>query len=153
MRLDIKKLYVKDKIGQDKTKLKPWPRKYTLTHSDLTGDLFLTIARAFELNQISDFYTRVMRDEVLAEWIKGETYSLHVNCHVSGGICFGSASLRDKIFRRELPLALEAICNGDRRLFELFNYLVDSSVIMHFNSKKKGFHKTDNWEKIRDYLI
>ena len=43
------------------------PRKYTLTHSDTTGDLFLTISREYDEKQISGWYTKFMRDEVLGE--------------------------------------------------------------------------------------
>jgi len=42
------------------------PRRYTLTHSDVTGNLYLTIGPDYNLNQISGWYTRFMRDEVLA---------------------------------------------------------------------------------------
>jgi hypothetical protein len=57
------------------------PRRYTLTHSDITGDLFLTIGPAFDQAQISGRYTRLMRDEVLAEWLEDELLpSLHVYC-------------------------------------------------------------------------
>jgi hypothetical protein len=48
------------------------PRCYTLTHSDTTGDLFLTIGPDFDRAQISGLYTRLMRDEVLAEWREDE---------------------------------------------------------------------------------
>jgi hypothetical protein len=48
------------------------PRRYTLTHSDATGDLFLTVSESYEQEAISGFYTRLMRDEVLAEWLDGE---------------------------------------------------------------------------------
>lgn len=44
------------------------PRCCTLTHSDMTGDLFLTIGSTYDEQQISGLYTRLMRDEVLAEW-------------------------------------------------------------------------------------
>ena len=40
------------------------PRRYTLTHSDQTGDLFLTIGPEVNHAQISGWYTRLMRDEV-----------------------------------------------------------------------------------------
>ena len=43
-------------------------RCYTLTHSDTTGDLFLTIGPKHDREQISGLYTRLMRDEILAEW-------------------------------------------------------------------------------------
>lgn len=45
------------------------PRRYTLTHSDRTGHLFLTIGSDYDGAQISGWYTRWMRDEVLAEWL------------------------------------------------------------------------------------
>jgi hypothetical protein len=47
-------------------------RCYTLTHSDTTGELFLTIGPDFDRAQISGLYTRLMRDEVLAEWREDE---------------------------------------------------------------------------------
>ena len=66
------------------------PRRYTLTHSDSTGDLYLTIGADYNREQIAGWYTRFMRDEVLAEW-KDNAHgtSLHVYCHVSGGLVFG----------------------------------------------------------------
>src|SRR5512136_237420 len=83
------------------------PRRYTLTHSDATGDLFLTIGDDYDRAQVSGFYTRLMRDEVTAEWMAGaDGLELHVHCHVSGGVVLGGAAMRDAIFRRELPLVL-----------------------------------------------
>jgi len=35
------------------------PRHYTLTHSDSTGDLFLTIAPEVDRNQTAGWYTRL----------------------------------------------------------------------------------------------
>ncbi len=94
------------------------PRRYTLTHSDATGDLDLTIGASYDRGQVSGVYTRLMRDEVLAEWTAGAKGSeLHVFCHVSGGLVFGGAAMRDTIFRRELPLVFEAFRHGDRALF------------------------------------
>ena len=49
------------------------PRCYTLTHSDATGDLFLTIGPQYDREQVSGWHTRLMRDEVLAEWIDEES--------------------------------------------------------------------------------
>ena len=44
-------------------------RCYTLTHSDFSGDLFLSVGSEFDTKAISGFYTRIMRDEVLVEWL------------------------------------------------------------------------------------
>ena len=67
------------------------PRRYTLTHSDRTGHLFLTIGPDYDQKQISGFYTRLLRDEVLAEWQNDENgYTLHVYCQMGMDLDGGS---------------------------------------------------------------
>ena len=128
-------------------------RCYTLTHSDFSGDLFLSVGLEFDTKAFSGFYTRLMRDEVLAEWLKQDgNYSLHVYCHVSGGIIVGTAGWRDSIFRHELPLVLRSICNGDRGIFETELSLKDSAIFVHFKSSNKKFDKVEQWGKPKDYL-
>ena len=64
-----------------------FPRRYTLTHSDRTGNLFLTIGSDYDYKQIKGWYTRLMRDEVLAELIIDEDGpALHVYCQVVRGL-------------------------------------------------------------------
>jgi hypothetical protein len=43
-------------------------RRYTLTHSDRTGELQLSIGQDWHHAQFSGWYKKLMRDEVLAEW-------------------------------------------------------------------------------------
>ena len=43
------------------------PRRYTLTHSDVTADLFLTIGLIYAYDKVN-----AMRDEVLGEWINAQ---------------------------------------------------------------------------------
>jgi len=92
-RLIPEKLHVKYLSGATAdAPVAPW--FYTLTHSDSTGDLFLSIGSDYDKKQISGLYTRLMRDEVLAELRKdSEGFSLNVYCHVSGGFVFGSYGL------------------------------------------------------------
>jgi hypothetical protein len=128
------------------------PRRYTLTHSDSTGDLFLTIAPEVERKQIAGWYTRLMRDEVLAEWQEGkEGPALHVFCHVSGGFIFGSAGMRYGIFQRELPLVLEAFRWGDGGLFEAEPELDRAPIWIHFQSTDRRFQKTERWGTPAEY--
>jgi hypothetical protein len=92
------------------TALRPAPprsRRYTLTHNDITGNLRLSIGPDFNEEQISGFYTRLLRDEVVAEWVQigASGYALHVYCHVSGEEKWlAPPLLRNYIFRREMPL-------------------------------------------------
>jgi hypothetical protein len=75
------------------------PRYYTLTHSDTTGDLFLSIGSCYTKKQTSKLYTRFMRDEVLVELAKDlSQLVLNVYCHVSGGLVLGRAKWRYGIF-------------------------------------------------------
>ena len=128
------------------------PRRYTLTHSDLTGDLFLSIGSDYNYKQISGLYTRFMRDEVLAEWKEnGEGMSLHVYCHVSGGLILGRAGWRESIFRSEMPLVLEAIRYGDRELFEANSELELSRIFVHFQSSRRNASRIEAWGTLADF--
>ena len=50
-------------------------RKYTLTHSDETGELFLTIGKDYDYESIN----YKLRDEALGSWEKEKKYYLLVN--------------------------------------------------------------------------
>ena len=50
------------------TPLLPLPRRYTLTHNDVTGALALSIGPNYNSAQLEGWYVRMIRDEVLAEW-------------------------------------------------------------------------------------
>ncbi len=148
--LNPEKLHIvyKDSVEVDKLII---PRKYTLTHSDSTGDLFLTIGSEYDFDQISNHYTRFMRDEVLAEWLmKDNHYELHFYLHVSGGFCFGWAGLRDRIFRYHLPLVLQAIRHGDNKLFDMMPKIKDSQIFVHFQSNRKKYDKIENFGQIKE---
>jgi hypothetical protein len=127
------------------------PRRYTLTHSDITGQLFLSIGNDYDTKQISGLYTRLMRDEVLAEFTQEEDgLVFRVHCHVSGGFVLGTARWRYNIFRHELPLVLEAIRYGDRALFEQNPQLDNTPVLISFKSTDKRFNKVENWGTMAD---
>ncbi len=126
------------------------PRCYTLTHSDRTGELILTIGAVHDVDQVGGWYTRLMRDEVLAEWISvGSNHELHVHCEVGRGL--GWASMREGIFRRELDLVLEAIRHGDRVLFSLEQKLDAARIVVHIHMKQKVDDKLEDWGTPSDY--
>jgi hypothetical protein len=132
------------------------PRCYTMTHSDRTGDLYLTIGPAHDLEQIAGWYTRFMRDETLAEWRTGQDGpSLHVHCHVCGGLAFGTARLRDRIFRRVLPLVLEALRYGDRALYDAHPELDQAPIRVHFHARlarwRTRYDRVESWGIPADY--
>jgi magnesium dechelatase len=150
-RLNPEKLSIKF-LGNEQTDRFAFPRYYTLTHSDRTGNLFLTIGREYDRKQVSGLYTRLMRDEILAELVRdNEGAALHVYCHVSGGVVLGTAGWRYRIFQDELPLVLEAIRYGDRALFETDPAVNQTQVTVHFVSHKLEYNKTENWGELYKY--
>jgi hypothetical protein len=150
-RLNPNKLHVSHLSGTATANM-TIPRRYTLTHSDRTGDLFLSIGSQYDTKKISKLYTRLMRDEVLAELVNNEgKLEFRVHCHVSGGFIVGSAGWRYNIFRSELPLVLEAIRYGDRTLFEKNPELDHVSIYIHFHSGKKRYNIVEQWGTMADF--
>ena len=150
-RLNPSKLHVSysAEIEQDVLIL---PRRYTLTHSDITGDLYLIIGKQYNETQISNWYTRLMRDEVLAEWVVQDKQNcLNVYCHVSGGFIFGTARFRYNIFRKELPLVFEVFRYGDKRLFDRYPELDKSPIWVYFQAKHEHYKLKENWGTLEDY--
>lgn len=119
------------------------PRRYTLTHSDSTGELFLTVG----MNYAWDKVDRLMRDEVLSEWVQiGNMVYFVVYVYIDGGqFSEDVAGKRNEIFRRELPLALNAIRYGDRALFDAYPFLKQAGIIVNFQSSYPQFAKQEYW--------
>jgi hypothetical protein len=150
-RLNPDKLHVKFLTGTTTEDL-ILPRRYTLTHSDLTGELFLSIGNQYNTKQFSKLYTRLMRDEVLGELSDNEgELAFRVYCHVSGGFVLGTAKWRFNIFQSELPLVLESFRYGDRDMFEHNPQIDASPVFIHFKSTAGQFNKIEHWGLIADY--
>ncbi len=119
------------------------PRRYTLTHSDETGDLFLTIGNEYAWDKVNT----KMRDEVLGEWIvNGGCLYFYVYVYIDQGeYSQNAATKRNEVFRRELPLALTAIRYGDRLLFNKYAYLDCATIIVNFISTYPQFARQENW--------
>jgi hypothetical protein len=128
------------------------PRRYTLTHSDTTGDLFLAIGQEYDRDALSGWYHSFMRDEVLGQWTETEErLSLYVYCHVSGGLAVGPAGWRYQIFQRELPLVLEALRYGDSGLFIAHPELDQAPIWVHFRARQHRYQRAEPWGTPADY--
>jgi len=125
------------------------PRRYTLTHSDITAELFLTIGLNYAYDKINE-----MRDEVIGEWIKiEEEYFFNVFLYIDGQFGTIQSGIRNAIFRRELPLALEAIRYGDKYFFSAHPELDNAPIIVYFNSTTPYFNRIENWGNFSDYNL
>lgn len=123
-------------------------RKYTLTHSDLTAELFLTIGLEYACDKVGD-----LRDEVFAEWRVNNGYAFFcAYVYVNGQKNPTVSALRNTIFRRELPLALQAIRYGDRKLFNTYPYLDYVPIYIYFISQSQEYNRIENWGTMKDYM-
>ena len=122
-------------------------RKYTLTHSDTTGDLFVTIGLNYARDKFGEF-----RDEVILEW-KDEDGNkiLYGKVLIDGDGIFGSEKIRNRIFMTEMPLALQAIRYGETEFFRINEELDDSVVLIHFKSNDPYYDKVCNFGNMNMY--
>ena len=119
------------------------PRNHTLTHSDFTGELFLTIGIQFAWDKVNPD----MRDEVIGLWKMNED-SLYYNVYINldkEEHDFNEAIRRNEIFRRELPLALTAIRYGDRCIFDLYPNLDCAIIVVNFMSFYPELYNQEIW--------
>jgi hypothetical protein len=125
------------------------PRRYTLTHSDITGELFLNIGINYAYDKINS-----MRDEVLGHWVKlGGYYFFYVYLYVDGHLGPCVTAKRNSIFIKELPLALKAIRYGDKRFYSSYPELDNVPILVYFNSINPYFNRIENWGTFSNYDI
>lgn len=124
------------------------PRRYTLTHSDQTGQLFLSVALQYATDEITP-----IRDEVLAEWrcLGPRNFQLHAYVCVDNHCGKKEAAVRNKHFIRRLPLALGAILCGDRYFFYNRPDLHMAPAWIHFQSCYPEFCRDEYWGIMAEY--
>lgn len=147
IRLNPEKLSVQFRQGVTKTS-PILGRHYTMTHSDITAELFLTIGLQYAYDKISS-----IRDDVLAKWT-----ILNNSCILSAYVLIDNGQFdlskilkRNEIFIRELPLALETLRYGDRVLFQTYPFLDKCPIFIHFQSTYPYLNRTENWGTPSDY--
>ena len=143
-------------------------RTYTMTHSDDTGDLFVTIGLTLAQDK-----TNELRDEVYLTWqrlgnknlLYGEVLIDGINLLeelsdinllygevlIDGEGIQGTSKIRNDIFRREMPLALQAIYVADTPLFEACPHLNDTPIIINFKSADPTYNKLYTYGTIGNY--
>lgn len=108
-------------------------RKYTLTHSDDTGELFLDVGTTYN----TEAFNLELRDEVLAEWQANSTYGFILvgKVNVDGNEPNEeTANMRADIFKRELGTALKGMIYGDLAFLYTFPFLFNTPIIIYFES-------------------
>ena len=122
-------------------------RLYTITHSDITAELFVFVGQNYAEDQVTK-----MRDEVRIAWeLYNEGYALIGSVIVDGDGVIGNAYLRDDIFYNEMPTALQALRQADRFLFDKEPNLDNTPVYIHFISSNPIYNKTYDFGVIGTY--
>lgn len=123
-------------------------RKYTMTHSDETGDIFVTVGTMFAEDKVGP-----TRDEVRLEWSTLKDMPiLYGEVLIDGeGISLDKAEVRNNIFKREMPLALQAIYHADEQLFNANPELKNTPVLIHFISSQASYNKLYRFGTIGEY--
>lgn len=126
-------------------------RKYTLTHSDITAELFLDIGYVFNYDAIN----WSMRDEVLAEWRKDS----HGNFQLIGKAQVdidkhekSVSAFRFNIFQKEMSTAIKGIVLGDVPFYNNYPTLLDAPIIIQYESIYPEYNQTLYYGTPRQYL-
>lgn len=126
-------------------------RKYTLTHSDFTAELFLDIGNVYNYGAIN----QKMRDEVLAEWEKDEQgrFILEGKAYIDGGE-FGEtvSGIRFNVFNREMDTALKGIVYGDLSFYANYPALLDAPIFISYASSYPQYQQRLYYGTPRQYL-
>ena len=124
-------------------------RRYTITHSDTTAQLFVFVAKQYAEDQITE-----MRDEVRVAWEQGKKgLALIGSVLVDGEGVEGNAYIRNRIFYQEMPTALKALRQADRFLFVREPSLDSTPIYIHFISNYPSYHRTYDFGVIGSYRI
>ncbi|WP_409291157.1 staygreen family protein [Peribacillus sp. SCS-37] len=131
-----------------------WPmlgRKYTLTHSDVTGQLFLDIGLVYNYKAINPG----LRDEVLAAWKGGSDGNLYLwgSAYVDAGEFKKEiSSFRYSIFKKEMKTALEGIIYGDAGLYQRYPELLSAPIYIRYQSVFPEYQGIFYYGTPQDYL-
>lgn len=121
------------------------PRRYTLTHSDRTGHLFLSVGSEYDAAALRALQVRLERDEVLGEWIVDDLPRLDLHMAAQGGLpVFGTARMRVGIFRRYRDLVLDALRTGDSALSAAYPEVRRAPIVARFHWRR-GREEREGW--------
>lgn len=124
-------------------------RVYTMTHSDETANLYVTVG----CNIAKDQVDLKNRDEVIAYLSTDDESSILWGCVlISGeGIPCENAKKRNEIFLREMHVALRAIRVADDAFYSKHPECNNAKVFIQFRSDDEQYHRWYDFGKIAYY--
>lgn len=126
-------------------------RKYTLTHWEDTDELFLDIGTTYNFEAINP----QLRDEIIAGWQANwqHGFILIGKVDVDGNDPSEDTSdMRSETFKRELGTALKGMIYGDLSFLYTFPFLLNTPIIIYFESSFPQFQKAYYYGTPQQYL-
>lgn len=124
-------------------------RKYTLTRSDDTDQLFLDIGTDFNYEAINE----KLRDEIVTEWQNDWQYRLMGKVYVdSGNYTIEEAQKRFDCFKKNITTALQGVVFGDRLFLSNYPLLLDAPIYIYFESTYPEFRQFYYFGTLKQYL-
>jgi len=124
------------------------PRKYTSTHNDDTGEIYISIGHEYNTTLLSSVEARIRESQVIGEWIKkNDQYEIHLKVQVSTKIN-PNAVIRNEYICKELGLVLEGIAFAETALLKLHSYLMNAKIYIHFRSLDPVYDRVEYWHRI-----
>ena len=81
------------------------------------------------------------------------TFSLFVSYTISSKNKDSNAETRNTIFKREMPLALQAIYHADEQLFNANPELKNTPILIYFISSQTSYNRLYDFGTIGEYTI
>ncbi|WP_233880909.1 staygreen family protein [Virgibacillus halodenitrificans] len=126
-------------------------RKYTLTHSDTTGQLFLDIGYVYNYEAINP----AQKDEVLAEWRNDPSMCMYLagTVDVDGiQVIEATSAKRFEIFNREMNTALQGMIYGDLPFYSYHPFLINAPIFISYNSAFPQYRQVKYYGTPRYYI-
>lgn len=126
-------------------------RKYTLSQSEYTGKLFLSISNQFSKKTHDSNVSEILQ----AEWITltGE-YALKGKISLNGSENDRRLTqVRCMIFQKDLPELIRFIVTADNHFFNNFPLLLDAPIIIHLDTAFPEYSSTFHLGTPRQYLL
>ncbi|CZR99045.1 MULTISPECIES: staygreen family protein [unclassified Clostridioides] len=125
-------------------------RRYTVSYSENTNDIYLTIATYFDTLSLGT----VSIDKVYGQWawVVGDIYDLNLFVFV-GNYPYEIARNRYDAFVRVLPIAITSIINGDRLFLVSNSCLLNSKITVRFISSHPTLNRTVDYGSIRTFVL
>jgi len=124
------------------------PRKYTNTHNDETGEIYISVGHQYNQILLDSEEARVVQSQVVGKWVKVDCeYQIHFTVLVSTEQN-PNAYIRNFIFCEELGVVLEGFAFAETALLRLHPKLARAKIFVHFKSIDPAYDRVEYWHRL-----